>query len=329
MTEEIHSAYQTLGISEDASPQEIKQAWRDMLAVWHPDKHMGNERLRRKAEEQSKRINEAYDILKRYLKDGDIPRSRPRPSTQSQKQESQQQTRRPRPRPSKQSRKQESQQQTCRQETTSEDAHSSQTHEQENRQEQTTKPFEEESLAVKIGRIIYIIFAIIFGAIGGFGAGMLLAYLPLFALGEVSGWFDLESVEGWTTVVFGAMIVSPIVTFFGRIIDTIRAKRQNRPFIGIHEGWFAYTTIGGCGGTIGGMVCGWSVSIIGNEAVSTRIATFIGVVLGARLALSVLVRFSDAGEIKIPNWVRFVLRFVLAVTVLFLWIMLSVFVNRF
>ena len=61
MTKE--TAFQTLGISEDASPQQIKQAWRDMLAVWHPDKHMGNERLRRKAEEQSKRINEAYDRI--------------------------------------------------------------------------------------------------------------------------------------------------------------------------------------------------------------------------------------------------------------------------
>lgn len=62
MTKE--TAFQTLGISEDASPQQIKQAWRDMLAVWHPDKHMGNERLRRKAEEQTKRINEAYDRIK-------------------------------------------------------------------------------------------------------------------------------------------------------------------------------------------------------------------------------------------------------------------------
>ena len=61
MTKE--TAFQTLGISEDALPQEIKQAWRDMLAVWHPDKHMGNERLCRKAEEQTKRINEAYDRI--------------------------------------------------------------------------------------------------------------------------------------------------------------------------------------------------------------------------------------------------------------------------
>ncbi len=61
MTKE--TAFQTLGVSEDASPQQIKQAWRDMLAVWHPDKHMGNERLRRKAEEQTKRINEAYDRI--------------------------------------------------------------------------------------------------------------------------------------------------------------------------------------------------------------------------------------------------------------------------
>lgn len=61
MTKE--TAFQTLGVSKDASPQEIKQAWRDMLSVWHPDKHMGNERLRRKAEEQTKRINEAYNRI--------------------------------------------------------------------------------------------------------------------------------------------------------------------------------------------------------------------------------------------------------------------------
>lgn len=195
-----------------------------MVQVWHPDRFPHNPDLQRKAQERAKQINNAYDILKRYLKDGEIPRPRPRPSAQSQKQETEQRTR--------------------QQETAAEDAQSSQTHEEENRQKQTTKPFEEESLAAKIGILL---------------AGVLL------------------------------ILASFIVTFFGRIIDTIRAKRQNRPFIGIHEGWFAYTTIGVCGGTIGGIVCGLPVSIIGNEAI-TSIAAFIGAAVGARLAYRHAVR---------------------------------------
>ena len=87
MTKE--TAFQTLGISEDASPQEIKQAWRDMLSVWHPDKHMGNERLRRKAEEQAKRINEAYD----RIQTGNF-KSSSRPQSESPPYEDFQQTRR-------------------------------------------------------------------------------------------------------------------------------------------------------------------------------------------------------------------------------------------
>lgn len=87
MTKE--TAFQTLGISEDASPQQIKQAWRDMLSVWHPDKHMGNERLRRKAEEQAKRINEAYD----RIQNGNF-KSSSRPESESPPYEDFQQARR-------------------------------------------------------------------------------------------------------------------------------------------------------------------------------------------------------------------------------------------
>ena len=247
------------------------------MKVWHPDFVAHNPDLQRQAEERSKQINNAYDILERYLIDGDIPRPRPRPPTQSQKQESEQRTR--------------------QQEAASEDAHSSQTHEEENRQKQTTEPFEEESLAAEIGAvlrfigtIIRIIFAIIFGVYIGVLIGTLLSSLPLVMIEAVSGWSIIDRMEEEWVIFNFVMLASLIVTVFGRIIDTIWAKRQNRPFIGIHKGWFTYTTIGGCGGTIGGIVCGLSVSIIGNEAVSTRIATFIGAVLGARLACRYAVR---------------------------------------
>ena len=317
MTEEIHNAYQTLELPIGANLPQAQKAWREMVQVWHPDRFPHNPDLQSKAQERTKQINNAYDILKRYLKDGEIPRSRPRPSKQSKKQESQQQTRRPRSRPSKQSKKQESQKQTRQtrsrsskqsqkqenqqrtrqQETASEDAQSSQTHEQENRQKQTTKPFQEKSLAAKIGGIIRIIFAIISGyAIGGF-IGMILGALgnlPFLMIGLLlSGWSIFDRIDepmGEDTFFFYMILVPFIVIFFGRIIDTICAKRQRKPFIGIHEDWFAYTTIGMCGGAIGCSVCGTPVILIGNEAISSNLAAFIGAAVGARLACRWYVR---------------------------------------
>lgn len=50
----------TLDLEPGASAEQIKTAWRDLAQVWHPDRFGSNERLRRKAEESLKRINEAY-----------------------------------------------------------------------------------------------------------------------------------------------------------------------------------------------------------------------------------------------------------------------------
>jgi hypothetical protein len=55
--------FRVLEIPEGASPSEIKRAYRDLAQVWHPDKHEGNPRLRAKAEEKIKLINEAYERL--------------------------------------------------------------------------------------------------------------------------------------------------------------------------------------------------------------------------------------------------------------------------
>ncbi len=49
-----------LGIKAGAGPDEIKQAYRDLVQVWHPDRFAGNPRLQKKAEETLKRINIAY-----------------------------------------------------------------------------------------------------------------------------------------------------------------------------------------------------------------------------------------------------------------------------
>ena len=294
MSEEIHSAYQTLELPTGASLPQVQKAWRKLAMVWHPDRFPHNSDLQREAEERTKQINNAYDILKRYLKDGDIPRPRPRPSAQSQnkeseqrtsqprsrpskqsqkqkgqqqtrrprsrsskqskKQESQKQTRQPRSRPSKQSRKQESQKQTRQRKT--DDAHSSQTHEEEDRQKQTTKPFKEKSLAAKIGGIIRIIFVIIFGAIIGYFIGGSIVFLLDWMIEAVSGWSFIDGANPWIeTFPSKTLIIVPIiVTFLGRIITTAMLAENQRKFIDSAEGCFTYTFIGTLYGTIGGMI---------------------------------------------------------------------------
>ena len=253
MTEEIHSAYQTLELPIGANLPQVQKAWRKMVQVWHPDRVAHNPDLQRQVEERTKQINNARDILERYLIDGDIPRSRPRPSAQSRKQESQKRTR--------------------QQETASEDAQSSQTHERENRQEQTTKPFEEESLAVKIGGIIRIIFAIIFGAIIGYFIGGAIVVLLDWMIEAASGWSFIDRAKPWIETF-------PIKALIPVLILTLLSKND----IAEDLDWFGYTFFSACGSTIGGMIGG----VIGNE-MGIAGTTFIGMLFGACFCLAVRV----------------------------------------
>ena len=54
---------QVLGLSTGASKDEIKQAYHDMVKVWHPDRFTHDPRLQKQAEEKLKLINEAHDLL--------------------------------------------------------------------------------------------------------------------------------------------------------------------------------------------------------------------------------------------------------------------------
>ena len=56
--------YLTLGLNQEpASAGEIRDAYRDAVQVWHPDRFEGNQRLRQRAEEQFKRVQVAYREL--------------------------------------------------------------------------------------------------------------------------------------------------------------------------------------------------------------------------------------------------------------------------
>ena len=52
--------YVTLGVTAEATDEEIKRSYRKLALKYHPDRNQGNE----KAEQKFKEVNEAYDILK-------------------------------------------------------------------------------------------------------------------------------------------------------------------------------------------------------------------------------------------------------------------------
>ncbi|NQT23237.1 MAG: DnaJ domain-containing protein, partial [Candidatus Omnitrophica bacterium] len=52
--------YKTLGISENATDEEIKKVYRKLAMQYHPDK---NQDRRKEAEERFKALSEAYYVL--------------------------------------------------------------------------------------------------------------------------------------------------------------------------------------------------------------------------------------------------------------------------
>ena len=52
--------YETLGVNNSASDEEIKKAYRKKAMQYHPDRNKGD----KEAEQHFKKVNEAYYVLK-------------------------------------------------------------------------------------------------------------------------------------------------------------------------------------------------------------------------------------------------------------------------
>ena len=57
--------YDVLGVSTDASFDEIKVAYRNMIKAFHPDFYKGNKEF---AQKKTIEVNEAYEVLKNAQK---------------------------------------------------------------------------------------------------------------------------------------------------------------------------------------------------------------------------------------------------------------------
>jgi DnaJ domain len=66
-TAHLEQCYLALGLTSKASLNEIKQAYRDLSQIWHPDRYAHNPRLQKKAAAQFQSINSAYSTLFHHL----------------------------------------------------------------------------------------------------------------------------------------------------------------------------------------------------------------------------------------------------------------------
>lgn len=64
----VAEALEHLGLTTEATEADVKQSYKDLARIWHPDRFQSDPRLEAKAEEQIKVINEARSVALKYVK---------------------------------------------------------------------------------------------------------------------------------------------------------------------------------------------------------------------------------------------------------------------
>ena len=67
---DIDHCYRVLGLEPGASMEEVNQAYKDLVFIWHPDRiPQDNQRLLEKAQEKLKELNQARDRLRTPMRE--------------------------------------------------------------------------------------------------------------------------------------------------------------------------------------------------------------------------------------------------------------------
>ena len=74
---DIRRSLEILELGPEPSTDEARQAYKDLVNIWHPDRFSQNPRLKDKAEKKLKEINAAYEEVKAFLssRQGHDPRT--------------------------------------------------------------------------------------------------------------------------------------------------------------------------------------------------------------------------------------------------------------
>jgi hypothetical protein len=65
----IRRSFEILELERDATLDDARQAYKDIVNVWHPDRFTANPRLKHKAEQKLKEVNVAYETVKAFFKE--------------------------------------------------------------------------------------------------------------------------------------------------------------------------------------------------------------------------------------------------------------------
>jgi len=76
---EIQRCFEILELNNNATSDDAKQSYKDLVNIWHPDRFSGNSRLKQKAEDKLKEINVAYGVVTPFLssKKATVPQTTP------------------------------------------------------------------------------------------------------------------------------------------------------------------------------------------------------------------------------------------------------------
>lgn len=64
---DVKRYFEILELTPGASVEELNQAYKDLVNIWHPDRFSHNPRLKQRAEEKLKEVNQAYETVKSFL----------------------------------------------------------------------------------------------------------------------------------------------------------------------------------------------------------------------------------------------------------------------
>jgi len=63
----IQRSFEILELDPGATEDDARQAYKDIVNVWHPDRFSANPRLKEKAEQKLKEVNLAYEAIRSFF----------------------------------------------------------------------------------------------------------------------------------------------------------------------------------------------------------------------------------------------------------------------